>query len=278
MLMRRDNGGKHMPSQVVLVIILNFIIYIIATLAYSVRIVGVRTGKIAISFSVFNIFALISRTANSIQAPVLAKTIENTIKTGNPQSLIYSFRWILFSTTIATITGALLMPSFIKIFTRLVESFSIYRSIPKLLIHGFSKAGVEQFKISVTKPKRENIKQLKNFKNMPKRVILLNVIAASISTVGVLASLYAGCLSPDLRSTCGFLSSIINGIATVMMFIFIDPYVSMLTDDVIRGNCTELQFNRCIIFIVAGLIVGTLLAQILLIPAAHIIVFTARMI
>lgn len=267
-----------MPLQVVLVIILNFIIYIIATLAYSVRIVGVRTGKIAISFSVFNIFALISRTANSIQAPVLAKTIENTIKTGNPQSLIYSFRWILFSTTIATITGALLMPSFIKIFTRLVESFSIYRSIPKLLIHGFSKAGVEQFKISVTKPKRENIRQLKSFKNMPKRVILLNVIAASISTVGVLASLYAGCLSPDLRSTCGFLSSIINGIATIMMFIFIDPYVSMLTDDVIRGNCTELQFNRCIIFIVAGLIIGTLLAQILLIPAAHIIVFTARMI
>ncbi len=89
-----------MSIQVIIVLILTFIIYIISTLAYSVRIVGVRTGRIAISFAVFNIFALISRTANSIQAPLMAKTIENTIKIGNPQNLLFIFRWILFSHTL----------------------------------------------------------------------------------------------------------------------------------------------------------------------------------
>lgn len=267
-----------MSIQVIIVLVLTFIIYVISTLSYSVRIVGIRTGRIAVSFAAFNIFALISRTANTIQAPLLAKTIENSIKSGSAQSLLYIFRWILLSTTVATIIGALLMPTFIKLFEKMVTSFSIYRSVPKLLIHGFSKSGIEQFKNCITKPKNENIKHLKNLKRIPKKIILLNIISFSISTVAVLSSLYAGCLNPELRTTCSTLASVINGLATILMFVFIDPYISMLTDDVIRGECDELQFNRCIIFIVAGLIIGTILAQFLLIPASEIIVFIAKII
>jgi len=267
-----------MPKQVIIVLILTFVIYLISSLSYSVRIVGVKTGRIAISFAVFNVFALISRTANSIQAPLMAKTIENTIKMGNPENLLYIFRWIIFSTTVATITGAFLMPTFIKVFGKAVESFSIHRSIPRLVLHAFSKSGIEQFKSSVTKPKRENIAQLKSLKMIPKKIILLNTIAFAISTVGVLASLYAGCLNPDLRTTCSTLSAVVNGLATILMFIFIDPYISMLTDDVIRGECSELQFHRCIIFIVGGLIVGTVLAQLLLVPSAKVISFIAKLI
>jgi len=267
-----------MPKQIIIVLILTFIIYVISTLSYSVRIVGVRTGRIAISFAVFNIFALISRTANSIQAPLMAKTIESTIKTGNPENLLYIFRWIIFSTTLATITGALLMPTFIKVFGKAVESFSIYRSIPRLLLHGFSKSGIEQFKNSVTKPRRENLQQLKSFKMIPKKIILLNTLAFAVSTVGILASLYAGCLNPELRTTCSTLSAVVNGFSTILMFIFIDPFISMLTDDVIKGECSELHFNRCIIFIVGGLISGTILAQFLLVPAAELISTVARLI
>ena len=267
-----------MHRQVIIVVILTIIIYIISTLAYSVRIVGVRTGRIAVSFAVFNIFALISRTANSIQAPLMAKTIENTIKTGNPESLLYIFRWILFATTIATIIGAILMPTFIKVFGKAVESFSVYRSIPRLIMHGFTKSGIEQFKSSVTSPKKENLAQFKSLKMIPKKIVLLNIVAFAISTVGILASLYAGCLNPELRTTCSTLSAVINGMSTILMFIFIDPYISMLTDDVIKGECTELQFHRCIIFIVGGLIAGTVLAQFLLVPAAKVISFIARLI
>jgi len=267
-----------MSAKIIIVIVLTVVIYIISTLAYSVRIVAVRTGRIAISFAVFNIFALVSRTANTIQAPLLAKTIENSIKTGNVGSLLYVFRWILFSTTVATIIGALLMPTFIKLFTKAVESFSVHRSIPRVLIHGFSKSGIEQFKSSITKPKKDNLAQLRNLKKMPKKIILLNTIAFSVSTVGVLASLYAGCLNPEIRSTCVTLSSVINGLATILMFIFIDPYISMLTDDVVRGECSELEFNRCIVFIVGGLIVGTIFAQFLLVPSAQLIGLIAKLI
>ncbi len=60
------------------------------------------------------------------------------------------------------------------------------------------------------------------------------------------------------------------------MFLFIDPYISMKTDDVIKGECTELDFSRCIILFVCGLIVGTMLALLLLKPAAMAIANIAR--
>lgn len=267
-----------MSAQIIIVLVLTFIIYVISTLAYSVRIVGVRTGRIAISFAVFNVFALISRTANTIQAPLMAKTIENNIKAGNAEGLLYIFRWILFSSTLATIVGAVLMPTFIRLFGKAVESFSVHRSIPRLLLHGFSKSGIEQFKKSITPPKKENFSHLRSIKKTPKKIIVLNTAAFSISTVGVLASLYAGCLNPELRTTCSTLSSVINGFATVLMFIFIDPFISMMTDDVIRGEINETDFDRCIIFIICSLIVGTIIAQLLLIPAASVIGFIAKLI
>lgn len=267
-----------MAIQVVFVLILTFIIYMIGTLAYSVRIVGIKTGKIAVAFAIFNVFALVSRTANAFQAPLLAKTIENSIKSGNINDMLHIFRWILVSATFATIVGAILLPTFIKVFAKAVQSFSIHRSIPKLILHGFSKSGIEQFKKSITAPRQHNIAQLKSLRRIPKKIILLNIITSSITNVGVLSSLYAGCLYPDYRTTCSTLSSVINGMATILMFIFIDPYISVMTDDVIRGECSESDFNRCIIFIVFGLIIGTLLAQILLVPAAQTIAIIARVI
>lgn len=109
-----------MTIQIFIVLVLTFIIYTISTLTYSVRIAGIRTGLIAICFSIFNIFALIARTSNTIQEPLLAKTIENTIMVGDSQSLLVVFRWILYSTTVATIIGALLMPTFIKFSAKLL--------------------------------------------------------------------------------------------------------------------------------------------------------------
>lgn len=86
-----------MSTRVIIVLVLTLVIYIIAALGYSVRVVGVKTGRIAISFALFNVFALISRTANSIQSPLLAKTIESSIKTGTTQHLLQTFVYIIIS-------------------------------------------------------------------------------------------------------------------------------------------------------------------------------------
>src|SRR5882757_8313246 len=103
-----------MTSQILIVLILTFIINLITTLSYSVRIVGIRTGRVAISFALFNILVLVSRTANGFQAPLLAKTVENDIKHG-VFSNVSTFRMVIFACTLATVAGAVLIPTFQRV-------------------------------------------------------------------------------------------------------------------------------------------------------------------
>jgi hypothetical protein len=145
-----------MTLQITIVIILTFIINLIATLSYSVRIVGVRTGRIAVSLALFNVLVLISRTANGFQAPLLAKSVENDIKFGAFDREV-QFRLIILSCTIATIVGALLVPTFQRILSRAVVNFSVHRSIPKILFHGFSKAGFSHFGKELKPPDKKNL-------------------------------------------------------------------------------------------------------------------------
>src|ERR1035437_4761805 len=100
-----------MTTQIAFVLILTFLINLITTLSYAVRIVGIRTGRIAVSFALFNILVLVSRTAYGFQAPLLAKTIENNINTGSGNNLS-EFRLIILSCSIGTILGGFLIPTF----------------------------------------------------------------------------------------------------------------------------------------------------------------------
>jgi hypothetical protein len=259
-----------MSIQIFLVVVLTFLINLITTLSYSVRIVGIRTGRIAISFALFNILVLISRTANGFQAPLLASSIEKNIKAGF-ESNIWDFRLIIFSCTAATIIGGLLIPSFQRLLSVAVTKFSIYKSVPRVLFHGFTKGGITYLKESIVIPNTRNITQIDLKDNFPWRVFIMNVVAVAIVTVGVISSLYAGYLNPELRTTSSTLSSVINGFATILMFVFIDPFLSVMTDDVVLGKCKESLFRRYIVYMVFARIVGTLVAQVIFVPSAKII-------
>ena len=140
-----------MTTQIFVVLILTFVINLITTLSYSVRIVGIRTGRVAISFALFNILVLVSRTANGFQAPLLAKTVENDIKVGVFDN-VGTLRLIIFSCSIATIIGAFLIPTFQRVLSKAVINFSIHKSMGKLILHSFSKAGILYFKDNLTVP------------------------------------------------------------------------------------------------------------------------------
>jgi hypothetical protein len=107
-------------------------------------------------------------------------------------------------------------------------------------------------------------------------VMTLNMVAVALWTVGVFASLYAGCLNPQLRVTSSNLSSIVNGLATILMFVFIDPQMSMMTDDVMEGRVSDATFRRALVWLVSSRFAGTLIAQLLLVPAASLIVLVAQ--
>lgn len=265
-----------MDHQLLIIFFLTFIIHLIGTLAYSVRIAGTRTGRIAISFSLFNILVLVSRLSNSFQAPLLAKRVEEDLLRQDLAGVEGDFRWLLFAAFLATLAGALLIPTFQRLFARAVEHFGVSRSLPKMVLRAVSPAGIARLRQAVVWPARKNVIGVWKGDRMAWHIAGLNAVAMAIWTVGVFASLYAGYLHPDLRSTANSLSSVVNGLATILMFIVIDPYLSILTDDVAARRIGEAYFRRSIVWFVGSRLAGTLLAQILLVPAAGLIVFVAE--
>jgi hypothetical protein len=267
-----------MDKQLVFICFLTFVIHLIGTLAYSVRIAGIRTKRIAVSFALFSVLILVSRTSNSFLGPFLAKRVESNLSGIGQNNLLSDFRWLLISASVATLIGAFLIPTFQRIFSRAVLHFQVHRSVPKLLLHCFFKGGLSYIKDVASVPASANIVDIHKTHGVSIWITVLNVGAVALWTVGVFAALYAGFLDPTVRVTSSTLSSIINGGATVLMAIFIDPHMSGMTDDVVEGHVTESQFRKAIVWLVGSRLAGTLLAQVLLVPAAALIVYVARVI
>ncbi len=267
-----------MDTQLLLICSLTFVIHLIGTLAYSVRIAGVRTRRIAVSFALFSILVLVSRTSNSFLGPFLAKRVETNLDPAAHGALLWDFRWLLVSASLATVVGAFLIPTFQRVFCRAVLHFQTHRSVPKLILHGFFKGGLSYVKDVASVPAARNMTDIRSGHGVSLRITVLNVGATALWTVGVFASLYAGVLDPEVRVTSSTLSSIINGGATIMMAIFIDPHMSGMTDDVIEGKVSEGQFRKAIVWLVGSRLAGTLLAQALLVPSALLIAWVANVI
>jgi hypothetical protein len=264
-----------MNLQVQLVFLLTFAIHLIGTLAYAVRIAGVRTGRIAVSFTLANLLLLVARTSNTFQAPLLAKHVEQKILSGDIANVETSMRWLILAASLATFVAILLIPTSQRMFSKAIEAFGSYRSVPRLLVNTFSWAGLSELRSSIAVPSRKNLAHL-SLKHAPYLILIYNALGTALLTVGVFASLYAGCLRPDLRVTANNLSAVVNGISTVLLFLFIDPYLSLLTDDTVSERATETDFRRAIVWFGVSRLAGTVFAQIALIPGAKAIAFVAR--
>jgi Alternate to MurJ len=261
-----------MDANLLIICLLTLVIHVVGTIAYAVRIAGIRTRRIALSFALFNILILVSRTSNSFQGPFLAKRIESRLTAPHASSpMLGDFRVLLLTTTIATVIGALLIPTSQRLFSGAVNHFQVHRSMPRLLMRIFTVRGVFYIKDRVCIPSVQNVTRLLSGAAVSPPVIALNVIAMALWTLGVFASLYAGYLKPELRVTCSNVSSVINGAATIMMFVFIDPQVSVMTDDVVEGRVSDSKFRRAITSLVGARLAGTVLAQLLLVPSATLI-------
>ena len=129
-----------------------------------------------------------------------------------------------------------------------------------------------------TLPAAANVTRIRAADGISPWVIALNVAAIALWTTGVIASLYAGYLNPALRVTSSNLSAVVNGAATILMFVFIDPQMSVMADDVIEGRTSEPHFRRAVVWLLGSRLARTLLAQLMLIPAAMLIVSVAQII
>lgn len=90
-----------------------FIIHSIETLAYAVRLSGARVKMIASALSLFNIMVIVSRLANMMQQPFTGSLID-TAPEGNALEFVETqFRFLIGASTVGTVFGIILLPTFI---------------------------------------------------------------------------------------------------------------------------------------------------------------------
>ena len=267
-----------MDRQLIVICLLTAGINLIGTLAYSARIAGVRTGRIAMSFALFNMLVLVSRTSNSFLGPFLAKRIETRIATGGGAALAHDFRIVLSSASLAVLVGILLVPTGQRLFARAIFHFQQHRSTARMLLRTASPAGLTAIRQSLRIPAPSHLKELARPRAAGWGVLAANALAQALITVGVLASLYAGYLNPAFRVTASQLSAVINGVATILLFALIDPQLSVMTDDVVEGRVDAALFRRTIVWISVSRLFGTVLAQIFFIPAAVLVASVAPLV
>ncbi|HTR79606.1 MAG TPA: DUF2837 family protein, partial [Gemmatimonadaceae bacterium] len=150
------------------------------------------------------------------------------------------------------------------------------RSVPRLLFVSFSRSGVAHLRDSLRMPAATALAELPRAPRLPIYILIINTLGVAAWTVAVVAALYAGTIQPALRVTAVSLSAFISGGATILLYVFSDPYLAGLTDDVLEGRATEPFFRRSVIWLVGSRLVGTLGAQLLLVPAASAIALLAR--
>ncbi len=252
------------------------LIHSIETLAYAVRLSGARVKLIASGLSLFSTIVIVSRMANMGQQPLLGSIIDTAPEQNFLGYVENQFRVLIGASTIGTIVGILMLPTFIAIFSRaIIRLADAEGSVPSLLKVGFSlksaKTAISHFKF----PGISYLNGLK-FSEIPKRLFLFNMFVTAIYTIGVLSALYASLLTHDSSRTAIMASGLINGVATILLSIFVDPKISVMSDNVVRGKAKYTSLKGISIMMVTSRLIGTVLAQIIFIPGAYYIAWASK--
>ncbi|MEO3947059.1 lipid II flippase Amj family protein [Gorillibacterium sp. CAU 1737] len=256
-----------------LVFLLTVIIHAVETLSYALRYAGVRTAKYAVALSLTGIVLLVSRTSNLIQSPILGKMVDYA-KQDASYPLLSSFRSILMAASIGTLVGLVLFPTMVVIASRFLSHLEVVGSLAKTV----TSVTIEQLKKApahLRPPTWSMIRSLRIY-GVPKRLLALNIVTTAIYTTGVLSALYASHLSPEHGMAASQSSGLINGLATIILALLIDPQMGIMTDKALAYPKERARLGKIFALMIITRVIGTLFAQVLLVPAAHWILWVMK--
>lgn len=266
---------------------ITFIVQGVTIGAYAARLAGVQTKRIATSISLFNLFVTAGRLANLFMAffvGPLSDSAANAIGRlhGNDQAIIQwqmlfsnQLRLIVLAGSFGMFVFSLLLPMFTYLFRRGVHSFEARGSIPHSLARLFSPAVIADVLRSERLP---SLRELRSFdwRVLPKRLLVFNTVVMCVYAIGVQASYLASVLDGNVARTAIGLSGVINGIGTIAFTLFVDPTSSIITDQAIHGKRSVEEVRSMVFYLSVTAIIGSLLSQAILYPAAVVIEVVAR--
>ncbi|MBV8726872.1 MAG: DUF2837 family protein [Candidatus Eremiobacteraeota bacterium] len=263
--------------------------------AYAARLAGVRTGRIATSISLFNLFVTASRLATLIYTLMLGPLSDragNAIRAimlhganiGASDAIAQirhtfdlQLRAIVLAGLAGTVLGSLMLPMFTMLYVRGVRSFERTKSVPHSLMRLFSPRVIGDLFRHLRWP---GFGELFGFsaRNIPRRLLIFNVVVTGIYAIGVVAAYYASVLDINVARTAIGISGIINGIGTIAFTLFVDPTSSIIVDEAVKGERPERDVKAMVFYLSLTAIIGWILCQLILVPAAEVIAFVAHLV
>jgi hypothetical protein len=267
--------------------LITFIVQGVTIGAYSARLAGVQTKRIATSISLFNLFSTVGRLASLLAVffvgplsdaagnavlklkddPVAAAAWQHTFE--------LQLRLIVLAGTIGMICFALLLPMFTYLFRRGVKSFEARGSLPHSIGRLFDPRVLADVIRQIRLPALSEIGTY-DWRWIPKRLLIFNIVVTGVYAIGVPAAFLASVFDSTVARTASNLSGVINGIGTISFTLFVDPTSSMITDQAIHGKRSVEEVRAMVFYLALTAIIGTLLSQIILYPAAVIVEHVAR--
>jgi hypothetical protein len=236
---------------------------VVDTLAYSVRTAGVITKRLAISLSLFNSLVIFSRLSNMAQAPVLGN-LPDKVAQGvySPQDVLLGLRIDLLFVVAGVLIGAALTPSFISLARRGIDVMERKGRLPQTVLHGVRRPAMLRFYLRM--PRLSSIGRYASLESIPRDILVWNVFVTCFYSIGVMATLFAASIDHDVAGTAIMLSGIVNGIATMLLFILVDPPAAVVIDQCISGKRPIADAKTLNLWLIITRLAGCVLAILLL--------------
>ncbi len=261
--------------QIIIIIFLTIIIHATETLSYSIRLGGIKLKKIAVALSLTGIVLLIARTSNMFQAPIIGVIVDRA-KSDSTIDVLGIFHIILLSASIGTLLALFLYPTGTRLAMLMIERLEIEGSAIALM----KTSNIHKLKRTSSYVRRPRIQMIHRLRvgGIPKRIMLINMVVTAIYTSGILAALYASILNPEHGTTANMATGVVNGIATILLTLLLDPQIALMTERAFNQENGAEEIAKTYAWLMIARFFGTLLAHLLMIPSAWLISWVSRII
>lgn len=261
------------------VVLLNAGITLLSCTTYAARVSAVKTGRVAMALAVYNLFFLVTRLSGQFYAPLLGAVAEHFKLLGQPEQMIYGFRCILAGASLGALVGLLLMPTFVEIYNRAVTQLEKRGTMHSVLLGCLHPSAWPVMFGCLRPPGIVRMgDQPSGWRRLPKAFLIGNMLVVAIYTIGQMAAIVAGTqVAADAAQSAALLSSVVNGLATITLALIVDPTLAAITDGCVKGERPAGQIAAAASLLMVTFLLGTLLSQVLFVPAAHFIGATAEL-
>lgn len=277
-------GVSELDAAIGYLVLANALIWLLAGTIYSSRVSAVITKRIAIAISVFNFFSLLARVAGQFYGPFVGAVTDQLTHRPDgaalaPEALAkleFFNRSLLGGAAVGCVLSLLLIPTFVRVYLILIEGMNREGSLPKVLLQALYPTNWLKLPSLIAAPWKQAVSR-EALAKLPKGFLSANVIVLSFQTVSQLAAIYAGAAyDAEVARTTTLLSPLVNGVATIVLSLVVDPTCNILIDEAVKGKRSVEEIETMTFWLCFGSVVGTVISQLLFLPSAWFISFGAQ--